>query len=570
MPKARTPVAWGAAGLLGAAALAGNAPLEVIAVSGASAPGTESGTTFDSFAAPAINDSGTIAFVANLAGSATGPTGVYIGSPGAWNLVAREGQTLPSGLGQMKSLASSPLSFNAAGQVVFVARSGSGDGITRVFRASASGGVIAIASAGQQAPGLALGVSFRDFGDPVINSVGQITFNASLQGPGIDSTNQGSIWLYSAGVLQPVLKGGDIPNVLQPTTTVRELMLPLLNGAGKLAFGGIVQGPLVAPINETARWTANGWVSSLQVVGGTLVPLSDDGGGYVIRRVLPGMHRMNSGGTIAFFADHDDATAPPQFAHSIWLTGSTGIVPIVMRNTSLIAPGEQIQIAAFSSVAIDGGSGVHFKATVRGANVTDMNDHGYFTRRADGSVVQRMRSGQIAPGMNSPRTMLELSPYAAIGAGGELIVSAPLSGFVPGVRYDRVLIVNYPDGTISKIVATGDTITVGGTPKTISVIGNYYAGNGQDGLASTINSGGTVVLRLRFSDNSWAMVRTTIRPPCPGDLNGDRQVDDDDFLSFAQYYNDLAPGAGDLNHDGVTDDSDFVVFSTTYDRFLCP
>lgn len=569
MRNTNVPACLLAAGLLGANAFAGNAPLDVILTSGTAAPGTEAGVQFASFMAPAISEAGNMAFVGNLS-SPTNGSGLWVGTPGSWNMIAREGQSLAGGIGPLKSLVGSSIAFNSSSQVAFVARSGSGDGTLRVFRASQALGVQVVASVGQQAPGMLPGVTFRDLGDPVINASGQVSFNASLQGPGITAANQGSVWLYSAGTLLPVLKGGDIPNLTQPTTTVRELMLPLLNASGKLAFGGVVQGPLVAPINESARWTASNWVPSLQIVGGTLVPVSEDGGGYVVRRVLPGMHRMNSAGTIVFFADHDDPLSVTKFAHSIWHTGPTGILPIVTRISSLQAYGEPLKVSAFSSVILDASGNVHFKATVMGSQVTPETDHGFYTRLPNGTVVQRVRSGQLAAGVAGGRKLMELSSYAAVGPQGELFLTAPLKGFIPGVRYDRSLFVNYPDGNTAKVVATGDSIMVNGQSKTISTIGNYYTGNGHDGLASSINGQGQFVFRVQFTDNSWAIVRNQLRPSCPGDFNGDRFVDDEDFSYFAAYYDALTSGPGDLDQNGMCEDADFVLFGASYASIICP
>ena len=56
---------------------------------------------------------------------------------------------------------------------------------------------------------------------------------------------------------------------------------------------------------------------------------------------------------------------------------------------------------------------------------------------------------------------------------------------------------------------------------------------------------------------------------CPGDFNGDGQVDDSDFVLFAGYYDLLLDARGDLNGDGQTDDSDFVIFAGAYDALLC-
>ena len=58
--------------------------------------------------------------------------------------------------------------------------------------------------------------------------------------------------------------------------------------------------------------------------------------------------------------------------------------------------------------------------------------------------------------------------------------------------------------------------------------------------------------------------------PCPGDFNGDGQVDDSDFVLFAGFYNELLDPRGDLSGDGLTDDADFVNFAGMYNELLCP
>jgi len=65
---------------------------------------------------------------------------------------------------------------------------------------------------------------------------------------------------------------------------------------------------------------------------------------------------------------------------------------------------------------------------------------------------------------------------------------------------------------------------------------------------------------------------------CPGDLNGDDQVDDGDFQIFVVAYNildcaDLAMPSGcpaDLNGDGFVDDADFQGFVVAYNELVCP
>lgn len=64
---------------------------------------------------------------------------------------------------------------------------------------------------------------------------------------------------------------------------------------------------------------------------------------------------------------------------------------------------------------------------------------------------------------------------------------------------------------------------------------------------------------------------------CPADFNADGQVDDFDFVIFAQEYDifvctPLMPYGciADLDGSGIVDDIDFVLFAQAYDLFLCP
>ncbi|MBY0111508.1 MAG: S8 family serine peptidase [Phycisphaerales bacterium] len=79
----------------------------------------------------------------------------------------------------------------------------------------------------------------------------------------------------------------------------------------------------------------------------------------------------------------------------------------------------------------------------------------------------------------------------------------------------------------------------------------------------------------------WGFVdayRSLERVRCPADISFDGQVDDADFVFFANSYNILLCTdptmirvcAADINGDGLVDDSDFVLFAGAYDALLCP
>ena len=76
------------------------------------------------------------------------------------------------------------------------------------------------------------------------------------------------------------------------------------------------------------------------------------------------------------------------------------------------------------------------------------------------------------------------------------------------------------------------------------------------------------------TDGAWIMANAlewaAVSTPCPGDFNGDGQVDDADFTLFVAPYNDLVDPRADLNGDGNTDDADFVIFLASYNALVCP
>lgn len=79
-------------------------------------------------------------------------------------------------------------------------------------------------------------------------------------------------------------------------------------------------------------------------------------------------------------------------------------------------------------------------------------------------------------------------------------------------------------------------------------------------------------------DGGYQLLATSIKIPCPADINGDGLVEDADFAPFIAAYNildcaDPKMAAGcpaDLNRDGFVDDADFSIFVVAYNELLCP
>jgi hypothetical protein len=201
--------------------------LALVARSGYQAPGTPSGVNFLGFdPAIALNDAAQTAFQADLTGSGVNDAnnaGIWSEGSGSLALVARSGSEAPGTPGGtlFREFPDFPLKLNSAGQMAFLARlTGSGVDATNDYGIwlESSGTLALIAREGEHAPGTPNGVTFASdlgaesaiFYRPGLNNAGQVAFQASLSGLGVDSSNDFGIWATDpAGVLQLVARKGE-------------------------------------------------------------------------------------------------------------------------------------------------------------------------------------------------------------------------------------------------------------------------------------------------------------------------------------------------------------------------
>jgi len=125
----------------------------------------------------------------------------------------------------------------------------------------------------------------------------------------------------------------------------------------------------------------------------------------------------------------------------------------------------------------------------------------------------------------------------------------------------------------------------GATSRTITMTANSFAypsadegAGGAFGASFATSADLAFGVALQAATPIPAIIQVGNRPPCPGDFNGDHQVDDVDFAIFAGSYDTFACSdpsmpAGcpaDLNHDTTVDDTDFAMFASAYDALICP
>ena len=225
---------------------AGN--LELIAREGSQVPGAANGVNFGSLSAPVINAAGQTAFRGEMFGPGvftTNNAGIWSEGSGNLSLVARSGDQAPGTPdGVLLSSFGNPL-INAAGQTAFTAGLAFG-GVNSTNNwgiwSDSSGQLELVARSGNQAPGTPDGVNFAqpDRQYPlVVNAAGQIAFQFSVTGPGVDFTNDQAIWATDQnGELQLVVREGDVIEVAPSVfRTIRTLVFGFANQFGAESTG---------------------------------------------------------------------------------------------------------------------------------------------------------------------------------------------------------------------------------------------------------------------------------------------------------------------------------------------
>ena len=194
--------------VLGAASLAHADPyvLRALARTGDAAPG---GGTFDRFGQEAlpilapVNARGDVVFFASLSRGAS-DEGIFLQRAGRIVVVAREGDRV-AGVGRLSGFGKHPTpALNDAGTVAFAAAVAGGRAVEGIFTWSA-GRLRAIASTGTPAPGMPSSV-LAGVDAPVINGRGDVVFLASIR-RGRESIE--AILASSGGVLRKVVAQGD-------------------------------------------------------------------------------------------------------------------------------------------------------------------------------------------------------------------------------------------------------------------------------------------------------------------------------------------------------------------------
>jgi len=454
-----------------------NAQLVTVAISGDTAPGTNS--TFTFLDTPVFNNAGQTAFFARTSGNIPGSGNDGIWSEGGGNglaLIARAGNIAPGATESFRSL-DSPI-LNDAGQTAFlgILNNGTDRGI---WSEGGGNGLALIAREGNTAPGAT--ETFRDFDSPTFNNAGQTAFLGVLNG-----SRDVGIWSEGGGSgLALIAREGS----MAPGTNINYTGLDnlVLNNAGQTAFIGSIGGGNA----NRGIWSEGGGSGlALIALGKNMAPGTTD------NYISIGNPALNNAGQTAFGAalSNDDIS---RTGGGIWSDREgSGLALINLAGDA--APGTTINFMSLGSPLLNNAGQMAFRGRV--ATNSSLTSDGIWSEGGGDGLALIARGGNIAPG-----TTENLAHFRdlTLNNAGQTAFTGILD--IGGLNRSGIWAED-PSGVLTLIARVGDIIDVDDGPGTDLRTINFLSfssntGNG-DGRPRGFNDRGQLAFSARFTDGS--------------------------------------------------------------------
>jgi hypothetical protein len=238
---------------------------------------------------PALNDAGSVAFAAAVAGGRA-VEGIFIWSSGRLRAVAVTGAPAPGMPSAVIAGVDTP-AINAAGDVIFLATIRRGRESSDAILASRGGTLRKVVAQGDPAPA---GGVFAGFGPPAINARGAVAFAAVVEGKAVP----GGIFVASGDRVQMVVGAGEETPVGGIFARFSERIG--LNDAGLIVFHSMLK---FAPVEAAIFAVENGRARAVARLGDAA-----PGGGTMAHFGL--WPAVGSDGGVAFAVSIDGGPTP--------------------------------------------------------------------------------------------------------------------------------------------------------------------------------------------------------------------------------------------------------------------
>lgn len=261
-----------------------------------------------------------------------------------------------------------------------------------------------IAISGQPLPGLPAGVVVESVGTPAISREGDIAFVAWLQGVGITSANNSGIWRQTTGgTLELVARAGDAA----PGTILGEVFesfrRPIINSRGEIGFNATLSGTFVDETNDIGIWSDAGTDSLVLVAQeGSPAPGTEPGtvfkqfgSGYSLARTVP---LLSDSGQLSFWSELTGAQITTENNFSNWTGSADGVMPLLRTGDPVPGYSADYLISSVGSCLFNKYGEFATAISITGPDVTEDNNRVVVVRRIGKDWEPIIRSGDPAPG----------------------------------------------------------------------------------------------------------------------------------------------------------------------------
>jgi hypothetical protein len=215
-----------------------------------------------------------------------------------------------------------------------------------------------------------------------------------------------------------------------------------------------------------------------------------------------------------------------------------------------------------------------FNATIDGPGIDNTNDQVIVRRFANGFSQTVAQSGDQAPGLSAGTVFagMGLASNLTLTDSGRIVFRQFLDGV--GVNDDNNLSLwatrAFDEPVL--LIREGQKMIVNGQVKFVDSFTTPWGAGTESGRRASVNDRGQVAVDVLFTDGSDAVVVITPPADCPGDADGDYDVDSTDLnIILAAFGTTGEPGMpGDLDLDGDCDSTDLNIVLANFGDVCLP
>lgn len=435
---------------------------------------------FDTFGNPALNAGGQVAFQAGLRNTSSNiDSGIYLYNGSSLVELAREGATIPEGNGQF-SVFGNPI-VNSSGQLAFQAT------LLNTFPQNDTGiyfhnGTVLLNRAREDASAPEGNGQFAAFSSFVLNSVGQVAFQASLRNTSSGSNDDSGIYLHNgAALLNRARENATVPGGNGQFASFGN---PVLNSSGQLAFQATLRNTSGGTNDDSGVYVHDGTMLLSRARENGSVP---EGNGTLAGFGEP---NMSASGQVAFQASLRNTSGLGTDDSGIYLQNGTTLINIARENATV--PEGNGKFATFGNPVVNSNGQVAFQATLRNTNGGSNNDSGIYLHNGSALVNIARENSASFGGLKAPLG----DPL--LNANGLVAFFAGPSGTGGIYLADSVEFIS--------IIHIGDFF---GTLGTVTGLSPLTSSGGEDGRPASLDDLGRLTFRVTFSNSDERVVRST-------------------------------------------------------------